>query len=217
MARLLETRMAKDSDAQSEQASEEVEESQSEAVLEDASSSESEISSSEDSSIGGAMAILSNDTCDAVAEERPQAYAAKTKTPMFLDPASKAYALADSGATNVTLNLKHLGKIRKKKVHATPVEMTLASGKVPAYLYRDEVFAEDVKMLLCPLRRISRNLEITIEWTKDHCLLVLQGTPLMRLLLKKGLHYLTETHFALIRRALRDFGEGMSDVNQLSY
>eukprot|EP00971_Amphidinium_carterae_P122049 2416936-Amphidinium_carterae.1 len=61
---------------------------------------------------------------------------------MFLDPAGKAYALADSGATNVTLNLKHLGKY---KADATPVEMTLASGKVAAYLYKDEVFAEDVK------------------------------------------------------------------------
>eukprot|EP00971_Amphidinium_carterae_P291421 5785724-Amphidinium_carterae.1 len=71
--------------------------------------------------------------------------------------------------------------------------MTLASGKVAAYLYRDEVFAEDVKTPLCPVRRITRNLEITIEWTKDHCVLVLQGKPLMRLLLKKGLHYLTET------------------------
>eukprot|EP00971_Amphidinium_carterae_P291245 5782646-Amphidinium_carterae.1 len=65
------------------------------------------------------------------------------KTPMFFDPAGKAYALADSGATNMTLNLKHLGK---HKVDATPpVEMTLASGKVAAYLYRDDVFAEDVK------------------------------------------------------------------------
>eukprot|EP00971_Amphidinium_carterae_P065719 1302511-Amphidinium_carterae.2 len=27
---------------------------------------------------------------------------------MFLDPAGKAYALADSGASNVTLNVKHL-------------------------------------------------------------------------------------------------------------
>eukprot|EP00971_Amphidinium_carterae_P070065 1386451-Amphidinium_carterae.1 len=55
---------------------------------------------------------------------QPQAYATNTKTPMFLDPAGKAYALADSGATNVTLNLKHLGK---HKADATPVEMTLAS------------------------------------------------------------------------------------------
>eukprot|EP00971_Amphidinium_carterae_P245498 4875033-Amphidinium_carterae.1 len=39
----------------------------------------------------------------------------------------------------------------------------------------------------------------------------------MRLLLKKGLHYLTETQFALIRRALRDYSEGMAEVNQLSY
>eukprot|EP00971_Amphidinium_carterae_P315552 6272095-Amphidinium_carterae.1 len=39
----------------------------------------------------------------------------------------------------------------------------------------------------------------------------------MRLLLKKGLHYLTETQFAIIRRALRDYSEGMADVNQLSY
>eukprot|EP00971_Amphidinium_carterae_P246206 4889774-Amphidinium_carterae.1 len=31
------------------------------------------------------------------------------------------------------------------KVDATPVEMTLASGKVAAYLYKDEVFAENVK------------------------------------------------------------------------
>eukprot|EP00971_Amphidinium_carterae_P211901 4204915-Amphidinium_carterae.1 len=61
---------------------------------------------------------------------------------MFLDPAGKAYALANSGATNVTLNLKHLGKY---KADATPIEMTLASGKVAAYLYRDEVFAKDVK------------------------------------------------------------------------
>eukprot|EP00971_Amphidinium_carterae_P167302 3315143-Amphidinium_carterae.1 len=71
-------------------------------------------------------------------EVQPQAYATNTKTPMFLDPTGKAYALADSGATNVTLNLKHLGK---HKVDATPVEMTLANGKVAAYLYRDEVFA----------------------------------------------------------------------------
>eukprot|EP00971_Amphidinium_carterae_P145831 2890398-Amphidinium_carterae.1 len=42
----------------------------------------------------------------------------------LLDPAGKAYALADSGATNVTLNLKFLGKHR---ADATPVEMTLAS------------------------------------------------------------------------------------------
>eukprot|EP00971_Amphidinium_carterae_P287694 5711728-Amphidinium_carterae.1 len=78
--------------------------------------------------------------------------------------------------------------------------MTLASGKVAAYLYRDEVYADAP---LCPLRRITRNLEITIEWTKDHCLL--------------GLHYLTETQFALIRRALRDYAEGVVEVNQLSY
>eukprot|EP00971_Amphidinium_carterae_P085331 1688165-Amphidinium_carterae.1 len=38
--------------------------------------------------------------------------------------AGKAYALADLGAANVTLNLKHL---EKHKVEATPVEMTLAS------------------------------------------------------------------------------------------
>eukprot|EP00971_Amphidinium_carterae_P057880 1144757-Amphidinium_carterae.1 len=57
-------------------------------------------------------------------EAQPHAYATTTKTPMFLDPAGKAYALADSGATNVTLNLKHLGKHR---ADATPVEMTLAS------------------------------------------------------------------------------------------
>eukprot|EP00971_Amphidinium_carterae_P254211 5046690-Amphidinium_carterae.1 len=158
------------------------------------------------------MAVISEVTSEE--EEEPQAFATTTKTPMFLDPAGKAYALADSGATNVTLNLKHLGK---KKADATPVEMILARGKVAAFLYRDEVFAEDVKTPLCPLRRITRNLEITIEWTKDHCLLVLQGKPLMRLLLKKGLHYLTETQFALIRRALRDYSEGMADVNQLSY
>eukprot|EP00971_Amphidinium_carterae_P249650 4955222-Amphidinium_carterae.1 len=39
----------------------------------------------------------------------------------------------------------------------------------------------------------------------------------MRLLLKKGLHYMTETQFALIRRALRDHAEGLPEVNQLSY
>eukprot|EP00971_Amphidinium_carterae_P070139 1387792-Amphidinium_carterae.1 len=74
-----------------------------------------------------------------------------------------------------------------------------------------------IKTPLCPLRRITRNLEITIEWTKDHCLLVLQGKPLMRLLLKKGLPYLTEVQFALIRRALRDHAEGLLEVDQLSY
>eukprot|EP00971_Amphidinium_carterae_P210581 4178620-Amphidinium_carterae.1 len=123
-------------------------------------------STSEESSVEGAMAFVT----EVASEEQvqPQAYATTTKTPMFLDPAGKAYALADSGATNVTLNLKHLGW---HKADATPVEMTLASGKVAAYLYRDEVFAEDVKTPLCPFRRITRNLEITIEWTKDHCLL----------------------------------------------
>eukprot|EP00971_Amphidinium_carterae_P311378 6188878-Amphidinium_carterae.1 len=98
-------------------------------------------------------------------ESQPQAHATATKMPMFLDPAGKAYASADSSATNITLNLEHLGKL---KADATPVEMTLASGKVAAYLHRDEVFAEDVKTPLCPVRRITRNLEITIEWTKDH-------------------------------------------------
>eukprot|EP00971_Amphidinium_carterae_P185163 3677179-Amphidinium_carterae.1 len=39
----------------------------------------------------------------------------------------------------------------------------------------------------------------------------------MRLLLKKGLHYLTETQFALIRRAPRDHAEGAVEDNQLSY
>eukprot|EP00971_Amphidinium_carterae_P208289 4132945-Amphidinium_carterae.1 len=34
---------------------------------------------------------------------------------------------------------------------------------------------------------------------------------------KKGLHYLTETQFALIRRALRDHAEGLPEVNQLSH
>eukprot|EP00971_Amphidinium_carterae_P174909 3467379-Amphidinium_carterae.1 len=47
----------------------------------------------------------------------PQACATTTKTPMFLDPAGKAYASADLGAANVTLNLKHL---EKHKVEATP-------------------------------------------------------------------------------------------------
>eukprot|EP00971_Amphidinium_carterae_P088631 1753751-Amphidinium_carterae.1 len=74
------------------------------------------------------MAVITDVTSE---EEQPQAFATTTKTPMFLDPVGKAYALADSGATNVTLNLKHLGK---KKVDATPVEMTLASGKVAAYI-----------------------------------------------------------------------------------
>eukprot|EP00971_Amphidinium_carterae_P050343 991896-Amphidinium_carterae.1 len=201
---------SEDSDEQEDEASED--ETQSEAVLEEESSSDSEESSSEESSVEGAMAFVTEVTSEE--ETQPQAHATTTKTPMFLDPAGKAYALADSGATNVTLNLKHL---RKHKADATPVEMTLASGKVATYLYRDEVFAEDVKTPLCPLRRIARNLEITIEWTKDHCLLVLQGKPLMRLLLKKGLHYLTETQFALIRQALPDYAEGMADVNQLSY
>eukprot|EP00971_Amphidinium_carterae_P046127 907934-Amphidinium_carterae.4 len=36
----------------------------------------------------------------------------------------------------------------------------------------------------------------------------------MRLLLKKGLHYLTETQFALIRRALRDFSEVIQSLLQ---
>eukprot|EP00971_Amphidinium_carterae_P055315 1090290-Amphidinium_carterae.2 len=85
----------------------------------------------------GAMAILHSEED---AEETPCAYATKTnKTPMFVDPAGKAYALVDSGATNVTLNLKHL------PAEATLVEMTLASGKVDAYLFLDEVFARDVK------------------------------------------------------------------------
>eukprot|EP00971_Amphidinium_carterae_P132508 2624510-Amphidinium_carterae.1 len=53
------------------------------------------------------MAVITDVTSE---ENQPQAYATATKTPMFLDPAGKAYALADSGATNVTLNLKHLGK-----------------------------------------------------------------------------------------------------------
>eukprot|EP00971_Amphidinium_carterae_P145663 2886804-Amphidinium_carterae.1 len=70
------------------------------------------------------MAVITDVTSE---ENQPQAYATAAKTPMFLDPAGKAYAFADSGATSVTLNLKHLGK--KKKVDATPVEMTLASGK----------------------------------------------------------------------------------------
>eukprot|EP00971_Amphidinium_carterae_P145057 2873720-Amphidinium_carterae.1 len=95
--------------------------------------------------------------------------------------------------------------------------MTLASGKVAAYLYKDKVFAKDAKTPLCPLRKITRNLKITIKWTKDYCLLVFQEKPLMRLLLKKGLHYLTKTQFALIRRALQDHAEGLPEVNQLNY
>eukprot|EP00971_Amphidinium_carterae_P054307 1069858-Amphidinium_carterae.3 len=50
----------------------------------------------------GAMALVH-------CEDDVPALAAKTgKTPMFLDPTGKPYALADCGATNVTLNVKHL-------------------------------------------------------------------------------------------------------------
>eukprot|EP00971_Amphidinium_carterae_P080557 1593952-Amphidinium_carterae.1 len=81
----------------------------------------------------------------------------------------KVYALADSGATNVTLNLKHF--LAHLKAEATLMEMTLAKGKVDAYLHLDEVYAEDVKMPLCPIRRLTMKLDISIEWTKDHCIL----------------------------------------------
>eukprot|EP00971_Amphidinium_carterae_P184156 3656470-Amphidinium_carterae.2 len=115
---------AEDSNSQDEQASEE--ESQSEAVLEEETSSDSDGSSSEESSVEGAMAVITEVTSEED-QPQPQAYATATKTPMFLDPAGKAYALADLGATDVTLNLKHLGK---KKADATPVEMTIASGNI---------------------------------------------------------------------------------------
>eukprot|EP00971_Amphidinium_carterae_P335976 6472082-Amphidinium_carterae.1 len=81
----------------------------------------------------------------------------------------------------------------------------------------DEVFAPEVKTPRCPLLRLTKKLDIAIEWTKDHCLLVLQGTPLMRLTIKKGLHYLTEVQFAMIHRALRDQREGLTEVNKLTY
>eukprot|EP00971_Amphidinium_carterae_P187864 3729259-Amphidinium_carterae.1 len=157
----------------------------------------------------GAMALV-------ICEDEVQAYATKTgKTPMFLDPAGKAYALADSAATNVTLNIRHLPE--RLRDEATKVTMILASGAIDAYLLMDEVFAPEVKTPLCPLLRLTKKLDIAIEWTKDHCLLVLQGIPLMRLTVKKGLHYLTEVQFAMIRRALRDQREGLTDVNQLTY
>eukprot|EP00971_Amphidinium_carterae_P055316 1090290-Amphidinium_carterae.3 len=47
--------------------------------------------------------------------------------------------------------------------------------------------------------------------------MVLQGVTLMRMTVKKGLHYLTELQFAMLGRALRDQREGLTDVNQLSY
>eukprot|EP00971_Amphidinium_carterae_P173031 3430218-Amphidinium_carterae.1 len=39
----------------------------------------------------------------------------------------------------------------------------------------------------------------------------------MRLTTKKGLHYLKEVQFAMVRRALRDQREGLTDVSQISY
>eukprot|EP00971_Amphidinium_carterae_P243070 4826742-Amphidinium_carterae.2 len=152
------------------------------------------------------MAII---TC----EDEVQAHATKTgKTPMCLDPAGRPYALADSGATNVTLNIKHLPT--KLRDEATTVSMILASGEIDAYLLLDEVFAPEIKTPLCPLLRLTKKLDIVIEWTKDHCLLVLQGTPLMRLTVKKGLRYLTEVQLAMIRRPLRDQREGLTDRGQ---
>eukprot|EP00971_Amphidinium_carterae_P290317 5764235-Amphidinium_carterae.2 len=123
--------------------------------------------------------------------------------------------LADSGATNVTLNIKHLPAQRRDE--ATKASMILASGEIYAYLLMDEVFAPEVKTSLCPLLRLTKKSDIVIEWTKDQCLSGLQGTPLMRLTVRKGLHYLTEVQFAMIRRALRDPREGVTDVNKLTY
>eukprot|EP00971_Amphidinium_carterae_P044781 880850-Amphidinium_carterae.2 len=157
---------------------------------------EDELDSSEDDSFGtalGAMAMLVSES------DEPQACATKTgRTPMFLDAAGKAYALADSGATNITLNLKHLPEHLKSETtpasmvlasgqvesETTPASMVLASGQV-AFLLLDEVYASDVKAPLCPLRRLTMKLDIAIEWTKDHCVLALQGVPLTRLILKK--------------------------------
>eukprot|EP00971_Amphidinium_carterae_P044988 884775-Amphidinium_carterae.1 len=56
--------------------------------------SESEESTSEESSVKGAMAFVTEISSEE--EAQPQACATTTKTPMFLDPAGKAYALADS-------------------------------------------------------------------------------------------------------------------------
>eukprot|EP00971_Amphidinium_carterae_P044879 882339-Amphidinium_carterae.2 len=131
----------------------------SEAELEEFSEASKEDSDTPSST--GAMAVLYSEEDS---EVTPHAYATKTnKTPMFLDPVGKAYALVDSGATHVTLNLKHLPA---DKSEATLVEMTLASGKVDASLFLDEVFAKDVKTPLCPLRRITTKLDISIEWQK---------------------------------------------------
>eukprot|EP00971_Amphidinium_carterae_P316607 6293628-Amphidinium_carterae.1 len=187
-----------------EQTSEE-EVTDSEAELEEGSEASEDDSDTPSST--GAMAILKSEEDS---EDSPRAFATKTNmTPMFLDPADKAYALVDSGATHVILNLKHLPA--ELKSEATLVEMTLASGKVDAYLFLDEVFAKDVKTPLCPLRLITTKLDISIEWTKDHCLMVLQGVTLMRMTVKKGLHYLTELQFAMVRRALRDQREDLTD------
>eukprot|EP00971_Amphidinium_carterae_P044200 869527-Amphidinium_carterae.1 len=50
--------------------------------------------SEDETSVDGAMAYVTEITSEE--EAQPQAYATSTKTPMFLDPVGKAYALADS-------------------------------------------------------------------------------------------------------------------------
>eukprot|EP00971_Amphidinium_carterae_P209278 4151487-Amphidinium_carterae.1 len=145
--KLVTRRLLKEQTSPEQTSGEEVTDSEEEA---DEQSDASEEESESQSSVG-AMALIASEV---ESEDTPRAYATKmNKTPLFLDPAGKDYAVVDSGATNVTLNLKHLPA--DLKAEATLVDMTLAGGKVDAYLFMDEVCAKDVKTPLCPLRHIT--------------------------------------------------------------
>eukprot|EP00971_Amphidinium_carterae_P140423 2782558-Amphidinium_carterae.1 len=83
---------------------------------------EDEEASQEESSTSsmGAMAMVIFE------DEKVQAHATKRRMPMFLDPAGKPYALADSGATNVTLNIKHPPEhLREEAVECQETDVSL--------------------------------------------------------------------------------------------
>eukprot|EP00971_Amphidinium_carterae_P037761 742739-Amphidinium_carterae.1 len=119
------------------------------------------------------------------------------------------YALLDSGATHVILNLSKLSQEGQQEGRS--IGIRLAAGKQVGKIYQGEIYLRGVKRSLLPLGSIVKKLILKLEWHNNRCNLLAVSEldpktwiPIMEPIVRNGLMYVSKDQVKAIRVLIRE-------------
>ena len=137
--------------------------------------------------------------------------AAGTAAAVASEPDS-TYALLDSGATHVILNLSALSEEGQRE--GRTIGLKLAAGRQCGKIYRGEIFLKGVKRSLCPLGKVLHRLQLRLDWAQGDAKILARSEtqpdvwlPVLQPTARNDLLYIKQEEFEVVRDFMRQMRE----------